>query len=64
MEKIKGLSKEQVEKSRQENGSNKLSEKEKVTLWQKYWEKFDDPIIVVLLIALGINIVFTFLAKK
>ena len=63
MEKIKGLSKEQVEKSRMESGSNRLSEKEKTTLWQKYWEKFDDPIIIVLLIALGINIVFTFLGK-
>ncbi len=63
MEKIKGLSKEQVEKARMEDGSNHLSEKEKTTLWQKYWEKFDDPIIVVLLIALGINIVFTFLGK-
>ncbi|MBQ9756935.1 MAG: calcium-translocating P-type ATPase, PMCA-type [Clostridia bacterium] len=63
MEKIKGLSHAQVEKAREESGCNKLSEKEKITLWQKYWEKFDDPIIIVLLIALGINIVFTFLGK-
>ncbi len=63
MEKIKGLSAEEVEKSRLESGSNKLTEKERTTLWKKYWEKFDDPIITILLIALGLNIIFTFLGK-
>ncbi|MBE7023973.1 MAG: calcium-translocating P-type ATPase, PMCA-type [Ruminococcaceae bacterium] len=63
MEKIQGLSTCEAEASRERNGSNKLSEKKKTTLWKKYWEKFDDPIITILLIALGINIVFTFFGK-
>ncbi len=63
MDTICGLSSREVERSRIENGSNKLTEREKVTFWKKYWEKFDDPIITILLIALGINIVFTFLGK-
>lgn len=63
MEKVKGLSAEEVEKSRLMNGSNKLTEKERTTLWKKYWEKFDDPIITILLVALGLNIIFTFLGK-
>jgi len=63
MDKVRGLSNAEAVRSREENGSNRLSQKEKVTLWKKYWEKFDDPIIIVLLIALGINIVFTFLGK-
>lgn len=63
LEKIQGLSTCEAEASRERNGSNKLSEKKKITLWKKYWEKFDDPIITILLIALGINIVFTFFGK-
>ncbi len=63
LEKIQGLSTCEAEASRERNGSNKLSEKKKTTLWKKYWEKFDDPIITILLIALGINIVFTFFGK-
>ncbi len=63
MNKTTGLSSQEVERSRQENGSNRLSEKKKTSLMKKYWEKFDDPIIIILLIALGINIVFTFFGK-
>lgn len=63
MEKIQGLSTKEAELSAKQNGTNRLSEKKKTTFWKKYWEKFDDPIITVLLIALGINIVFTFFGK-
>ncbi len=63
MGKIQGLSAPEADRSREENGSNRLSEKEKTSLMKKYWEKFDDPIIIILLIALGINIVFTFFGK-
>ncbi len=63
MEKIQGLSTREAELSAEQNGTNKLSEKKRTTLLKKYAEKFDDPIITVLLIALGINIVFTFLGK-
>lgn len=63
MESVKGLSITEVQESREQNGTNCLSEKERTTLWKKYWEKFDDPIITILLIALGINLIFTFLGK-
>lgn len=63
MEKVRGLSTYEVEESRVKHGTNRLSERERATLWKKYWEKFDDPIITILLIALGINVVFTFLGK-
>jgi len=63
MIKTAGLSTREVELSRHTDGTNRLSEKEKTTLMKKYWEKFDDPIITILLIALGVNIVFTFLGK-
>ena len=63
LEKIKGLTAQEVRESRELNGANVLTEKERTTLWKKYWEKFDDPIITILLIALGINLVFTFLGK-
>ena len=63
MANISGLTTQEVERSRNENGTNRLSEKEKPTLMKKYLEKFDDPIITILLVALGINIVFTFFGK-
>ncbi len=63
MTNISGLTTQEAESSRLENGTNQLSEKEKPTLMKKYWEKFDDPIITILLIALGINIIFTFFGK-
>lgn len=63
MEKVTGLSTHEAEESRIKHGTNRLSERERPTLWKKYWEKFDDPIITILLIALGINVVFTFFDK-
>lgn len=63
MEDVKGLSQSEVIEARKHFGSNKLTEKKRVTIWQKYWEKFDDPIITILLVALGINVIFTFFGK-
>ena len=63
MDAQKGLTSKQAEESRQKYGTNRLSEKERMTFLKKYMEKFDDPIIIILLVALGINIIFTFLGK-
>ncbi|MBR5155795.1 MAG: calcium-translocating P-type ATPase, PMCA-type [Clostridia bacterium] len=63
MESIKGLSRDEVKISRQKYGNNALSQKEPPGFWTKYMEKFNDPIIVILLIALGINVFFTFFGK-
>ncbi len=63
MEGVRGLNEKEVEVSRENHGKNILTKKERATFWEKYSEKFEDPIIVILLVALGINVVFTFLGK-
>lgn len=63
MEAIKGLSLNDVEESRRKYGSNKIKEAEQTTFFKKFVMKFNDPIIIILLVALGINIAFTFLGK-
>ena len=52
----KGLTTEQVEESRKKHGSNILTPPEKESLWHQFIEKFKDPIIRILLIALGLSI--------
>ncbi len=63
MEGVKGLTQDEVKRSRLEHGTNALTCKEPPGFWTKYFEKFSDPIIIILLVALGINVVFTFLGK-
>lgn len=63
MRKVQGLNQEQVKISEKEHGSNRLTEKKRRTFWDTYWGNFDDPIIIVLLVALGINVIFTFFGK-
>ncbi len=46
-----GLSKQQVEESRQLHGENILTPPAKASLWSQFLEKFDDPIIRILLVA-------------
>src|SRR5436309_654583 len=46
-----GLSKEGVEKSRQQYGANRLTPLPREPVWKKFLEKFDEPIIKVLLAA-------------
>ena len=58
-----GLSNIEAEKSRIEYGTNIISEKEAMTFWEKFWMNFKNPIITILLVALGINIFFTVLGK-
>ena len=51
-----GLSDTQVLESRTQHGSNVLTPPEKEPLWKKFLEKFTDPIIVILLVALALSI--------
>ncbi|MCL2837683.1 MAG: cation-translocating P-type ATPase [Oscillospiraceae bacterium] len=53
----------EVENSRKNFGTNSLPQPKSATFWEKYWKNLDDPIITVLLITLGINILFVFLGK-
>ena len=52
----KGLTNEQVEESRKKHGSNVLTPPQKESLWHQFLHKFTDPIIRILLIALGLSI--------
>ena len=63
MRSYQGLSQKEAEQSGKDYGKNQLTPKQRRTFWQTYWGQYDDPIIMVLLIALGINIVFTFFGK-
>ncbi len=58
-----GLTTKEAEDSRKKNGSNIITSKKRKTFWQTYLSKYDDPIIIILLIALGINVTFTFFGK-
>ena len=46
-----GLTNREVEESRRLNGTNILTPPEKVSLWKQFLEKFEDPIIRILLLA-------------
>ena len=59
----KGLTKEQVLKSRQEHGDNRLSEVKSEGFWEKLLSNFGDPMIKILCVALIINIIFAFLGQ-
>ena len=46
-----GLTKQEVEESRRLHGENILTPPEKASLWSQFLEKFNDPIILILLVA-------------
>ena len=48
---VNGLTSKEVEESRRVNGANILTPPEKVSLWKQFLEKFEDPIIRILLLA-------------
>ena len=51
-----GLTKEEVERSRIKHGDNVLTPPKKDPLWKQFLEKFSDPIIRILLIALLLSV--------
>ena len=51
-----GLTDAEVEKSRQKYGDNVLTPPQKDPLWKQFLEKFSDPIIRILLIALLLSV--------
>ena len=59
--KYKGLSVAEVEESRKKNGSNVLTQIPPEPLWKKILEGFKDPMIMILLVALVVQVVLFFL---
>ena len=51
-----GLTQEEVEESRKKYGDNVLTPPQKDPLWKQFLEKFSDPIIRILLIALLLSV--------
>lgn len=62
--KLNGLSNEQVKKSREQHGANTLTQIPPDPLWKKILEGFKDPMIMILLVALAVQIVLFFLGQS
>lgn len=56
----KGLSDAQVEASRAERGANVLKVKKQKSFLRRFFENLGDPVIRILLVALGVNLIFVF----
>ena len=57
--KIKGLTLQHVEENRLKYGSNVLTPPEKESLWKQFLEKFEDPIIRILLLAWVLSMIIS-----
>ncbi len=60
---FKGLTNKQVEESRSINGSNTLTQIPSDPLWKKILKGFTDPMIMILLVALAVQVVLFFLGQ-
>ena len=58
--KIIGLNAEQVSRSKEKFGDNRLKKEKTKGFFSKYLENLNDPIIKILIIALVIEVIFTF----
>lgn len=61
--KLTGLTAKQVEESRSKHGSNSLTQIPPDPLWKKILEGFKDPMIMILLVALVVQVVLFFLGQ-
>lgn len=58
---LSGLTAEEVEQSRREHGANLLSPPPRTSMWKLYLEKYNDPIVKILLVAAVVSLVFAFI---
>ena len=59
-----GLTTEEASKALSEQGNNALTQPPRETFWDKLWENFKDPIIRILILALLVNVVFFYGARR
>ena len=59
-----GLTDEQVRKSRAEHGDNLLTPPKRPSLWKLYLEKFEDPVVQVLLVAAFFSLVISVIENE
>ena len=57
---LSGLTARQVEESRRLHGENVLTPVKRASLWKLYLEKYEDPIIRILLVAAAISLALAF----
>ena len=62
--KICGLTSAEVEKSRSQHGSNVLTPPKRTSLWKLYLEKYNDPIIKILLVAAAVSLGLSFIHNE
>ena len=53
---VAGLSQAQVEESRAKHGSNTLTPPERTPAWKQFLTTFNDPLIIILLVALMLSV--------
>ena len=56
----RGLTTKEAEASRRQNGDNRLSKGKRIGFFRRFLSNLNDPVIRVLLIALGLNLLFMF----
>jgi Ca2+-transporting ATPase len=64
MLKYKGLTAEQVEESKKLHGENIVTPPKQTSLWKLFFEKFNDPIIKILLVAAILSFATSFYTKE
>ena len=61
--KIQGLTSQEVEQSRLEHGENVLTPPKRQSMWRLYLEKYEDPMVRILLVAAVISLVLAFVRQ-
>ncbi|WP_300814708.1 calcium-translocating P-type ATPase, PMCA-type [uncultured Bacteroides sp.] len=59
-----GLTDEEVRKSRAEHGTNLLTPPQRPSLWRLYLEKFEDPVVRVLLVAALFSLIISIIENE
>ena len=59
-----GLTEEEVRQSREKHGVNLLTPPKRPSLWKLYFEKFEDPVIRVLLVAAVFSLIISFIENE